>query len=177
MPDTRNLTRDLTHVLAQGIRAVESLDARSYAASPEPLGPSGIGAHLRHCQDFLDRLLIGVESGEVNYAQRDRDARYEVDADYAVARLRETSARLGALAAVPVDRPLKVRSDSLPNDPPLDSTLGRELEFVLSHTIHHYALIAMCMRHFGVVPEEEFGVAPSTLRYWRETGRCAPSAG
>ena len=61
MSDHRNLTRDLQDVLGQGIRAIEGLDPETYAASPEPLGASGVGAHLRHCLDFFDRLVEGLE--------------------------------------------------------------------------------------------------------------------
>jgi len=54
-------------------------------------------------------------------------------------------------------------------DPPrrrLGSTLERELMFVLSHTIHHMALIAVLVRREGSAPiPSGFGVAPSTRRY------------
>jgi hypothetical protein len=48
------------------------------------------------------------------------------------------------------------------------SSIGRELQFLLSHTIHHYALIALALRLQGYEPSAEFGVAPSTLQYWRK---------
>ena len=45
------------------------------------------------------------------------------------------------------------------------SSLGRELEFVISHTIHHHALIKERLQHLGIEFDETFGVAPSTLEY------------
>ena len=42
---------------------------------------------------------------------------------------------------------------------------GRELLFLISHTVHHFALIAFMLRSFGIEPGDKFGVAPSTLRY------------
>lgn len=43
------------------------------------------------------------------------------------------------------------------------STLGRELAFVLSHTIHHQAMIALLLEGLGrPVADERFGCAPST---------------
>ena len=45
------------------------------------------------------------------------------------------------------------------------SSVARELDFLQSHTIHHYAIIAMLCRLQNVVVEQGFGVAPSTLRY------------
>jgi hypothetical protein len=53
------------------------------------------------------------------------------------------------------------------------SSVVRELEFLQSHTVHHYSLIAILLRLQGIEPEEDFGVAPSTLEYWREQAACA----
>jgi hypothetical protein len=39
---------------------------------------------------------------------------------------------------------------------------------VQSHTIHHFALIAYKLQTLGIEVEEGFGVAPSTLKYWKE---------
>jgi uncharacterized damage-inducible protein DinB len=52
------------------------------------------------------------------------------------------------------------------------STVARELVFVLSHTIHHQAIIALLLASAGQSTPERFGLAPST------PGRlsCAQSA-
>jgi hypothetical protein len=52
------------------------------------------------------------------------------------------------------------------------SSAERELQFLLSHTVHHYALIALMLRTQGYEPGAEFGVAPSTLAYWKEAAAC-----
>jgi len=44
------------------------------------------------------------------------------------------------------------------------STLGRELAFVNSHTIHHQALIAVLLELSGVQVPDHLGLAPSTPR-------------
>ena len=49
------------------------------------------------------------------------------------------------------------------------SSIARELQSLLSHTVHHYAFIAVALRLQGVEPASDFGVAPSTLEYWRQT--------
>ncbi len=46
-----------------------------------------------------------------------------------------------------------------------DSTLERELAMLASHTVHHYAIVALLLRIKGVVVPETFGVAPSTQRH------------
>jgi hypothetical protein len=47
----------------------------------------------------------------------------------------------------------------------LPSTISRELQALSSHTIHHFALIAVILRLHGIFLDPEFGVSPSTLRY------------
>ena len=47
----------------------------------------------------------------------------------------------------------------------LTSSIGRELQILSSHTIHHFALIAMTLRAMGYHVDRDFGMAPSTLRF------------
>jgi uncharacterized damage-inducible protein DinB len=43
------------------------------------------------------------------------------------------------------------------------STLARELAFVLSHTIHHQAIVALLLEQQGVsAGDDRFGYAPTT---------------
>jgi hypothetical protein len=50
--------------------------------------------------------------------------------------------------------------------------VGRELAFVLSHTVHHNALIAIMAQTLGVPVPARFGYAPSTIAYL-EKAECA----
>jgi hypothetical protein len=43
------------------------------------------------------------------------------------------------------------------------SSLGRELVFVLQHTIHHQAIVALLLAARGVTIPPRFGYAPSTV--------------
>jgi hypothetical protein len=47
--------------------------------------------------------------------------------------------------------------------------MARELEFLLSHTVHHYAIVAILCRLQGIAVDDGFGVAPSTLRHRTES--------
>ena len=42
------------------------------------------------------------------------------------------------------------------------------MQFLLSHTVHHYALIGAILRLSGVEPPAGFGLAPSTLRHQQQ---------
>jgi hypothetical protein len=47
----------------------------------------------------------------------------------------------------------------------MESSISRELQVLSSHTVHHFALIAITLRVHGVEIDSDFGMAPSTLRY------------
>ena len=47
----------------------------------------------------------------------------------------------------------------------MTSSIGRELQALSSHTIHHFALMAMTLQALGFQLDRDFGMAPSTLRY------------
>ena len=53
--------------------------------------------------------------------------------------------------------------------------VGRQLAFLLSHTIHHCALIAVMMRLRGLATPPGFGLAPATLRH-REAQQIAAAS-
>lgn len=161
----RGLTAALIRELVSAKGLILSLDGVTYLAS-EPGGGS-IGAHIRHDLNFVEGVLNGAATGIVDHTKRERDPRIETDARYAAARIDAVIDRLerfdldprAALFVVSeIDSTLLHRS-----------TVSRELEFVLSHTIHHHAIIKQKLDDAVVDPA--FGVAPSTLEYWRQTAR------
>lgn len=183
-------------LLDQGSELLARLD-------PELFGPdsdgSGVGAHLRHCLDFYRCLLAGLdgegegdgggdrpgggdspgagELGRVDYDVRERVAEVETELATAAAVLDELRAALAGLRGKALERPLLVRVDDAVGRGAdggwQRSTFGRELQFLISHTIHHYAIIAMLLRGRGFEPGDELGVAPSTLAHRRRSAACA----
>ena len=137
-----------------------------------PMSPRGsIGGHLRHVLDFYWSLLTGIEKGKIDYNQRERNTLIEQDRLVAVERIRSTIDRLAELADLELHEQMLVSGECA--DSWSRSSAKRELDFLLSHTIHHYSLIAMILRLHEIDPGEEFGVAPSTLRHWRQETVCA----
>lgn len=174
------LIADNLTVLRQGKELVEALDGAAFTANAPTLALSGVGPHLRHVIDFYQRFLGALEAPReagltirVDYDARDRDPRLETDPAHAVGTLQRTIDRLRAMSADDVTLELEVRSDGSPWIP---TTAARELQSLVSHTVHHYALIAIAVRSQGGDPGAEFGVAPSTLRHW-EVQRQAEGAG
>ncbi|MEE2939552.1 MAG: DinB family protein [Planctomycetota bacterium] len=173
------LIADNLSVLRQGRELVRELDGPAFTASAPALALSGVGPHLRHVLDVYERFLEAVEMPEtgvalrIDYDARDRDPRLETDPARATAALSRTMDRLRAVSSTRLDRPLEARSDGSPWIP---TTVARELQSLVSHTVHHFALIAVAVRCQGGEPGPDFGVAPSTLRH-RESQRQPEVAG
>lgn len=179
----RRLIHALCELLASAEAIVRELDPDLFRRVPEPLGVGSVGAHVRHvldaCRALPEALERGGDETVVDYGRRERDVRIEEDPAHALRASRELRARLERLALEDAARPVLVRPERAGREAlePVGSTLARELEALRSHTLHHYAMVATFLRHFGVEVDAAFGVAPSTLEHWEATRRCAPLPG
>jgi uncharacterized damage-inducible protein DinB len=162
------------NLLEEGMRLLECLTDDVYAKA-SVLSPRGsVGAHVRHCHDFYRSFLNGLESGRIDYNCRQRDSLIETDRLHAIHETRQLIAQLREVLPIFRIAPILISiEDGSDRDSWCGSSLVRELEFLRSHTIHHYSRMAMLLRFEGIEPGEEFGVAPSTLRYWQEEATCA----
>jgi len=137
---------------------------------------------LRHIIEFYECFLDGLEPTHIDYDARRRDLTLESSIAVAAERICGIIARLEAEALLQYDGVLFVRMEDAAGfdlaDPFLMSSVARELMTLSSHTIHHFALIAMTLRGHGFVLDPDFGVAPSTLRYreQRQAVRAAEAA-
>lgn len=159
------LVAENRRLLAQGLDVLRRLDRSVYEVSP-PLGIGTVGQQLRHCLEFYDCFLDGLGAGRIDYDARQRDERIETDPERGVAVLEGVVEALDALPPGVEGRPLVVLEGSK-RSAEQASSVGRELQFLSSHAVHHWALIAALLRQQGIEPGEEFGVAPSTLEHRR----------
>lgn len=164
--------------LVQSLRELEgvvaSLSDAQYVRAEA--GASSIGAHVRHTLDHVSALRGAVEGGVLDYDCRERGTAVERDRASAGAALSELCDWL--LRGVrPPATPLRLRAMVTGSGPVVESqtTLGRELLYVQSHTIHHNAIVAMLARAGGAELPAGFGYAPATLAYL-DREECARSA-
>lgn len=160
--------RDNLAAIDQGLDLLNEIGADRYTHRIPVCFNGTAGGHMRHVIEHYLSFLQGLEKGEVDYESRPRDLLMENDPSYAAGQLMAVKQLLEEFAAENGDRPFRVRVESAPKGEPApwsESTGLRELEFLLSHTVHHYALIAVVCRLAGHEPVPQFGMAPSTLRY------------
>jgi hypothetical protein len=157
--------------LAQGLDLLDSLDDEQYARRRGEWSP--IGAHYRHLIEHYQCLLEGLESGKVDYDARRRDVPLEVSRTHAQEVTRALHRRLGTIDGLAPGHPLQIQTrTSVDAAGPewTSSTLGRELQFLVSHTVHHFALIKLLLAPDGIELPAEFGTAPSTVAHNRALG-------
>lgn len=162
-------------LLEDGARVLERINDEVYSKT-SVLSPRGsVGGHLRHCLDFYRSFLDGLESNRIDYNFRQRDPRFETDRYYAIHEIHRLIIDLREILTIFRIAPILVSTEEcgVSRESWCGSSGVRELEFLRSHTIHHYSLMAILLRFEGIEPGDEFGVAPSTFRYWQEETACA----
>jgi hypothetical protein len=148
--------------LQQGLSLLGHIDEATFVNSPQGLAPHRVGSHLRHVLEFYECFLDGLDASQIDYDARKRDDLIERSRHVAAAKICTILRRLEALTFLE-DHMLQVRVEN--GDGYLASSVGRELQALSSHTIHHFALIAVTLRLHGIQVDPSFGMSPSTLRY------------
>ena len=176
MQSETRVIKNCIELLEQVFDLIERIDDQVYVSTTTISPRASIGGHLRHVLDFYRCFLSGVRSGRVDYNLRRRDPAVEQDRVHAQRSIRELVVGLRSLKPSGADRDALLVSteDDGASVPSWSvSSIRRELDFLQSHTIHHCSLIAMLLRSQAIEPDARFGVAPSTLKHWREEAICA----
>ncbi len=155
--------------LRQALRLLERLDDTVYSATAPGFAPHRTGAHLRHVLEFYQCFLDGLESSHVDYDARRRDESIACSRDMATITIKSIIHALENRADVRQERIVWVRMEDAEDtdfcDGFMESSVSRELQVLSSHTVHHFALIALTLRAHGAQIDADFGMAPSTLRH------------
>jgi len=161
-------------VLRQLEDVIRAMTDEQYRRKPVGVVSSNVGGHIRHSLDHVEALLAGVEDGEVNYDRRQRGTDVETSRKAALDVIRRQERQLLAFPPHLERRPLRLSAMVSACLPPteVETTVGRELAFLLSHTVHHNALIAVMAQTLGVAVPDRFGYAPSTIAHLEQVA-CA----
>lgn len=154
----------LLGLLRQMHATIERLDDARYAAPAPGRASGGVGGHVRHCLDHVSSLLSATRTGVCAYDRRRRNTEVESSRAAAMARIAEVASALACFDPVGLDDPVLVESQIEPSGAMIltRSTISRELVFLISHTIHHNAIVAQMLAGDGVILDLRYGLAPST---------------
>ncbi len=155
-------------VLDQGLLLLSTVEEDTFGTVAGSPYSASIGQHYRHVLDHFICLADGIMTGTIDYDQRNRNRQLETSR--AVARdkteqLREMFWGLGEAKLSAQYRVLYSIGYSNDAAQEIDTVLAREIAFCVSHAIHHFAIIRLVCSHFSIELPQEFGVAPSTLKY------------
>ena len=166
------------HCLEQAIELLDRLPEKAFVRTEERHART-VGPHLRHVLDHYSAFFAGLPGFRVDYDARARDSHLESARALAAARLREILGELVLVEEELLELPIQIRLESggAESEQWSHSTVRRELQFLLSHTVHHFALIGMLLERFEIAVPEDFGIAPSTLKFWQAQAPCAPLPG
>jgi uncharacterized damage-inducible protein DinB len=153
---------------------IETLTDEEYARKPVGVVESSIGGHVRHNLDHIAALLRGLPTGRICYDHRDRDPTVERDRGAALGAVLRLERELLAFAWAEVPPLVALSALVAPDLPPVEALTSpeRELAFVVSHTVHHNALIRVMVKVIGAGVPADFGYAPSTI-FHKRSGPCA----
>lgn len=174
MPDNARLLAFNQRVIDQALALVAAHDGPQ---SPRFAGP--VGSHLRHIVEHYEALLFPMDAGLVDYDSRARSTALQTDPKVAASRLRTLHAQLTELPAASLDAPVQVLglagtagefSFAVP------SSIARELVFLASHAVHHYALLAAHCQAQAIPLPADFGKAPATVAHERAQRKAAEAA-
>ncbi len=146
---------------------LQQLPQNLYTEPKDILSGATIGQHFRHILEFYICLEKGVKTGTVSYDERERNILIETNVEYAVIRIEKL---IHFLALLKNDHTMTLKanySNAIEEQTIIQTSFYRELAYALDHTVHHLAIIKIALSDETerVEVDNNFGVAPSTIRY------------
>ncbi len=162
-------------MLVQNLSLIEEGGNILYA-QPTGQNRSSTGAHIRHILDHVDAFLAGLENGIIDYDVRIRGSSLETNTGEAAAKIQRQAERLLQITDNLEKKFIQVRVlTRFDNDfSEYLSTIGREIAFLINHTVHHEAIIRQEFESAGREVPEFYGYAPSTVAH-RKSLQTSPA--
>lgn len=159
------------NILSQAKTYLESINPALYTQVVTPLFMSSPGAHLRHILDHYIAIINGQKVGVIDYDKRNRGGVIETDINAALGLISEIEVFLLSLTKVQLLQPLQLSTEVCVQKKQVEiitTTLVRELIFVGSHAIHHFAMIEQISKAQKSPSPIQFGIAPASATFLRD---------
>lgn len=160
--------RDASIETLEQVRIIVRACSEDNYNQPSEHSPSGIGKHIRHILDHFLAVRTGVTNGVIDYNCRNRECDLENLPELA---LDLTNELINWLSNTELeDQSVQIVTEISVSDTQneqMDSTLSREICYLINHTIHHVAYATLVASQNGIVLQTQLGLAPATATYLR----------
>jgi uncharacterized damage-inducible protein DinB len=165
------LLKNTQLTLAELNTVVQQLSEAEFSAAMPIFSGASIGMHARHIVEFYQCLLSDFSPNTtIDYESRKRDMRLQTQLLYFSNTIEYLIEEIEKLDTLKLANTLNIHDADMPNAT-LPSSLARELQYTLEHTVHHAAIMKIGI--LSVLPTAalpvSFGVAASTLRFQDKT--------
>lgn len=127
---------------------------------------STVGGHVRHVLEFFQSFILSIDSKVIDYDNRNRNKMMEVNREYAISILDKILCEVDKISEEMLSEEVTVKeSVSIEFKASASSSFGRELMFLVSHLVHHMAIIKFMIPKGDAGFDDDFGKAPSTQIY------------
>ncbi len=173
-----NLQTSCCGVVSQLSELVNQISEHDFQKPVESLNQATLGQHLRHTLEFFLCLEKGFGTGTVNYDKRSHDKLIESDKYIALAvlnRMQDFVTRHLDNVPLMLEVGYDLNSDASVS---IETNYFRELVYNIEHAIHHMAMMKIGIREAApyVQLPHDFGVAPSTIRYYSTKNSASAKA-
>jgi hypothetical protein len=167
--DAAELIEAARRVLLQGLELLFEIGDRTYARRAGAPFHATIGEHYHNVLELFQSVVRGARAGDISYnVCPERNSRQQEEVRYASVATCDLLRALKPYTGEVLLRNCTVATNAAsgaPKPTPVESTVGRELASCIDEAVHHYGIIRLMSREFGIALPEEFGVCPSTLKY------------
>ncbi|MBU2923451.1 DinB family protein [Colwellia sp. 4_MG-2023] len=157
-------------IIEQAQSYLNQVSQEDYTAIISPNFISSAGSHIRHIIDHYLALMSGLHNNEIDYDKRGRGSSVELHPTLAIDKLNEISDWIKSLSERQLNTLLPLKTEvsmTSKNVQTVQTSIARELVFVGSHAVHHYAMIAQISFAQTKALPQTFGLAPATVSYMR----------
>jgi hypothetical protein len=157
------LVNEAAEILKQLKIVVEALPEKDYSLNLDIVEGNTIGMHIRHILEFYKSLEYGLNKEFVDYDARERNLELETNKNAALIEIERIQKWLNSICN---NTEIKILHHS-EKEMVLNSSISRELAYNIEHSIHHMAIIKICINasfaNFKL--DENFGLAYATIQY------------